>query len=195
MKVVFNSSPLIFLSRLEFLDIFLDSADDFYLPNFVAEEISAKSDAASQQVKALIDADKILVKEIQLFSLANRLNMRLGRGESEAIALGTELQTDYIILDDFAARKEATRLGLNVKGTLAVIKKLQVDGKIIITSTDQLYQDILAMNFRVKRSLFAAIILSACTATTVNSPVNFLHLQSFEKLIPVLLLGSPVGQV
>ncbi|MHC5737158.1 DUF3368 domain-containing protein [Nostoc sp.] len=157
MKVVFNSSPLIFLSRLEFLDIFLDSDDDFYLPNFVAEEISAKSDAASQQVKALIDADKILVKEIQLFSLANRLNMRLGRGESEAIALGTELQTDYIILDDFAARKEATRLGLNVKGTLAVIKKLQVDGKIIITSTDQLYQDILAMNFRVKRSLFDAI--------------------------------------
>lgn len=52
MKVVFNSSPLIFLSRLEFLDIFLDSADEFYLPNFVAEEISAKSDTASQQVKA-----------------------------------------------------------------------------------------------------------------------------------------------
>ena len=164
MKVVFNSSPLIFLSRLEFLDIFLYSADDFYLPNFVAEEISAKSDAASQQVKALIDAEKILVKEIQLLSLANRLNMRLGRGESEAIALGTELQTDYIILDDFAARKEATRLGLNVKGTLAVIKKLQVDGKITISCTDQLYQDILAMNFRVKRwrsppqaSLFDAI--------------------------------------
>ncbi|WP_292854060.1 DUF3368 domain-containing protein [Nostoc sp. NMS8] len=124
MKVVFNSSPLIFLSRLEFLDIFLDSADEFYLPNFVAEEISAKSDVASQQVKALIDAEKILVKEIKLLSLANRLNMRLGRGESEAIALGAELQTDYIILDDFAARKEATRLGLNVKGTLAVIKKL-----------------------------------------------------------------------
>ncbi len=157
MKVVFNSSPLIFLSRLEFLDIFLDSDDDFYLPNFVAEEISAKSDAASQQVKALIDVDKILVKEIQLLSLANRLNMRLGRGESEAIALGTELQTDYIILDDFAARKEATRLGLNVKGTLAVIKKLQVDSKITIGSTDQLYQDILAMNFRVKRSLLNTI--------------------------------------
>ena len=157
MKVVFNSSPLIFLSRLEFLDTFLDSPEDFYLPNFVAEEISAKSNAACQQVKALIDAEKILVKEIQLLSLANRLNMRLGRGESEAITLGLELQTDYIILDDFAARKEATRLGLSVKGTLAVIKKLQVDGKITISSTEQLYQDIMAMNFRVKRSLFDAI--------------------------------------
>ncbi|WP_226889423.1 hypothetical protein [Nostoc sp. MG11] len=45
------------------------------------------------------------------------------------------------------------QLGLNVKGTLAVIKKLQVDGKISISSTDQLYQDIQAMNFRVKRAV------------------------------------------
>ncbi|AFY34080.1 hypothetical protein [Calothrix sp. PCC 7507] len=157
MKIVFNSSPLIFLSRLEFLDIFLDSDDEFYLPKFVAEEISAKFDHSFQQVRALIDSDKILVRKIQLISLANSLNMRLGKGESEAIALGIELQTDYIILDDFAARKEATRLGLNVKGTLAVIKKLQIDGKITIDSTEQLYQDIMAMNFRVKRSLFDAI--------------------------------------
>jgi predicted nucleic acid-binding protein len=116
-KIVFNSSPLIFLARMEFLDKFLDSSDEFYLPIFVAEEISAKSDEASGQVKALIDIGNITVRAIQLNSLANSLNMRLGKGESEAIALGIELQTDYIILDDFAARKEATRLGLNVKGT------------------------------------------------------------------------------
>lgn len=157
MKVVFNSSPLIFLSRLEFLDTFLDSSNEFYLPAFVAEEISAKSDEVFQQVKALIDSSTIAVREIELTSLANSLNMRLGRGESEAIALGIELQTDYIILDDFAARKEATRLGLNVKGTLAVIKKLQTDGKITIDSLEQLYQNLAVINFRVKRSLFDAI--------------------------------------
>jgi hypothetical protein len=55
-KVTFNTSPLIFLSRLEFLDTFLDSPDNFYLPKVVAKEISAKSDAACQKIKALIDA-------------------------------------------------------------------------------------------------------------------------------------------
>lgn len=157
MKIVFNSSPLIFLSRLEFLDSFLDSPDEFYLPIFVAEEISAKSDDVCQEVKSLIDSDIIAARAIQFTWLANSLNMRLGRGESEAIALGIELQTDYIILDDFAARKEATRLGLNVKGTLAVIKKLHVDGKITIDSLEQLYQKLVEINFRVKRSLFDAI--------------------------------------
>lgn len=157
MKVVFNSSPLIFLGRLSFLDVFLNSLDEFYLPIFVAEEIGAKSDKACQQLQVLIESDKIAAMEIKLISLANSLNMRLGRGESEAIALGIELETDYIILDDFAARKEATRLGLNVKGTLAVIRKLQTDGKITISSLEQFYQDLIAINFRVKRSLFDAI--------------------------------------
>jgi predicted nucleic acid-binding protein len=108
-------------------------------------------------VIGLINSGNIVVREIQLSFLADSLNMRLGKGESEAIALAIELQTDYIILDDFAARKEAIRLGLNVKGTLAVIRKLQIDGKITISSLEQLYQNMVAINFRVKRSLFDAI--------------------------------------
>lgn len=78
------------------MDSFLDYPDEFYLPIFVAEEISAKSDDVCQQVKALIDSGIIAARAIELTSLANSLNMRLGRGESEAIALGIELQTDYI---------------------------------------------------------------------------------------------------
>ncbi len=67
------------------------------------------------------------------------------------------LQTDYIILDDFAARKEAIRLGLNIKGTLAVIKKLQGEDKIVIDNLDQFYQQLRKINFRVKREIFEAI--------------------------------------
>ncbi|MFQ4141304.1 hypothetical protein [Chlorogloeopsis sp. ULAP02] len=85
------------------------------------------------------------------------MNTRLGRGEAEAIALGIELQTDYILLDDFAARKEAIRLGLNVKGTLAVIRKLHLEGKITIDNLDEIYQNLIAINFRVTRSLFDQI--------------------------------------
>ncbi|WP_293061151.1 DUF3368 domain-containing protein [Moorena sp. SIO3F7] len=111
---------------------FIESEDKFYLPQVVKEEINAKNDEASAYLDNLIANNQLMVKGVKLVSLANRLNDRLGQGESEAIALGIELQTDYIILDDFAARKQAIRLGLNVKGTLAVIRKLQLDHKIII---------------------------------------------------------------
>ena len=108
-------------------------------------------------IDTLITENKLLVQKVKLVSLANSLNERLGIGESEAITLGIELQPDYIILDDFAARKEAIRLGLNVKGTLAVIRKLQLNGKINISDLDILYQQIMNVNFRVKREIFDSI--------------------------------------
>lgn len=157
MKIVFNSSPLIFLSRLDFLDLFLTMEAEFLLPESVKEEISAKQDQSSIHINKLISENKLTLQKVQLVSLANRLNEFLGIGESEAITLGVELQPDYIILDDFAARKEAIRLGLNVKGTLAIIRKLQLDGKINISDLDILYQKIRNVNFRIKREIFDSI--------------------------------------
>ena len=157
MKIVFNSSPLIFLARLDFLDKFVDGSDEFYCPEWVREEINDKSDVASRYINRLIESNQLISQPTNLLSLANRLNSRLGKGESEAISVGIEIQTDYIILDDFAARKEALRLGLNVKGTLAIIRKLHLEKKISIDNLEQLYQRLLSLNFRVKRELFEAI--------------------------------------
>ena len=148
MKIVFNSSPLIFLSQLGFLEKFLDSNDNFYLPASVQP---------SETLNKLINQQKLIILNIKLISLANSLNERLGKGESDAITLGIELQTDYIILDDFAARKEAVRLGLNVKGTLAVIRKLLKEEKIEIENLESFYQRLGEINFRVKREIFESI--------------------------------------
>ncbi|MBN3951254.1 MAG: DUF3368 domain-containing protein [Nostoc sp. NMS7] len=157
MQIVLNSSPLIFLAKLSYLNQFIEYPDDFYIPESVAEEISAKSDSASQTIKTLINTGKLQVRTSSLISLLNSLNQRLGKGESEAIALGIELNADYILLDDSTARREAKRLGLSIKGTLAVIKKINEDGKINIESLDSLYQQIIEIEFRVKRSLFDQI--------------------------------------
>ncbi|MBL1201630.1 MAG: DUF3368 domain-containing protein [Nostoc sp. GBBB01] len=157
MQIILNSSPLIFLSKLNYLNQFVESPDDFYIPQSVADEIKAKSDPSSQTIQALIDSGNLQIRASKLITLVNSLNQRLGKGESEAIALAIELNTDYVLLDDSTARREAKRLGLNIKGTLAVIKKLSKDGKISIESLDKLYQKLIEIEFRVKRSLFDQI--------------------------------------
>ncbi len=154
MKIVFNSSPLIFLSRLSYLDLFLQYNYQFYVPEVVVDEINAKQDEASQYINHAIDRNSLIIQQT-----ANSINERLGRGEAEAIALATELQSDYVILDDFAARREATRLGLKVKGTLAIIKKMMADDKVKINDLEQFYQRLLQIKFRVKRSVFDAIFI------------------------------------
>ncbi|MFY7805174.1 MAG: DUF3368 domain-containing protein [Limnoraphis robusta] len=157
MKIVINSSPIIFLVKLQFLDIFLARDDEFYIPSGVVEEIEAKSDQVSQVISPLIEAEKLQVVSTCLLSLVNRLNLNLGRGESEAISLATQLQADLIILDDRAARSRAVNLGLNVKGTLALIKKLSQEGKITIDNLDEFYDRLQQINFRLSRSIFDAV--------------------------------------
>jgi len=159
MKIVINSSPLIFLSRLNYLDLFLQYNYQFYVPEVVVDEINAKQDEASQYINHAIDRNSLIIQQTKLLSLANSINERLGRGEAEAIALATELQSDYVILDDFAAHREAMRLGLNVKGTLAIIKKMMADDKVKIDDLEQFYQRLLQIKFRVKRSVFDAIFI------------------------------------
>ena len=156
-KIVFNSSPLIFLSRLDFLELFLQYDYQFYVPEVVIKEINAKQDEASKYVNNVVANNGLTIEQINLLSLAESINERLGRGEANAIALATQLQSDYVILDDFAARREAMRLGLNVKGTLGIIRKMMADDKVKIDDLDQFYQRLLQIKFRVKRSIFEAI--------------------------------------
>lgn len=157
MRIVLNSSPLIFLAKLGYLNQVVETSDNFYIPQSVADELRAKSDPASQTVQALINSGNLQVWASNLTSLVNSLNQRLGKGESEAIALGIELNADYVLLDDSTARREARRLGLNIRGTLAIIRKLSKDGRISIGSLNDFYQRLVEIQFRVKRSLFDQI--------------------------------------
>jgi hypothetical protein len=75
MKIVFNSSPLIFLSRLNFLHLFLSTESEFFLPKTVEAEINAKQDKSSESINILISNQKLIVKKVQLASLADYMNV------------------------------------------------------------------------------------------------------------------------
>nr|WP_293099798.1 hypothetical protein [Okeania sp. SIO2F4] len=106
-----NSSPIIFLVRLQVLELFINNNDEFYTTPSVVTEINAKSDEISRALTPILSTEKLIVQNTNLTSLFNRLNTSLGRGESETIALAIGLQADFVILDDLAARKMATNLG------------------------------------------------------------------------------------
>jgi len=57
---------------------------------------------------------------------------KLGRGESEAIVAAIENLADLVVFDDHVARLEAARMGLNVKGTLGIIRSMNWTSSIKI---------------------------------------------------------------
>lgn len=76
------------------------------LPDWV--EIKAASDKRLQQI----------------------LEFQIDTGEASAIALAVETPGSTIILDDYKARRVAERLGLQITGTIGVLIKAKLRGKI-----------------------------------------------------------------
>jgi len=156
MIAVFNSSPLIFLSKLNVLDQALKLFSKVIVPACVQEEILQKEDIASKKLKSLLKSNNVVVIQAKNLRMVEALCKKLGRGESEAIVLAMEQSADLVTLDDHVARVEAARIGLNVKGTLGIIRRL-MDLGIIQYELEKLYRDLSEMRFRVKRSIFDEI--------------------------------------
>lgn len=121
------------------------------------KEILRKEDRASEKLKALLRSKNVSVVETKNFRMVEAFQKRLGRGESEAIVVAVEQSADFVILDDHVARSEAKRIGLNVKGTLGIIRRL-MELNIIQYDLDKLYRDLSEMNFRVRRDIFDEIL-------------------------------------
>ena len=158
MIAVFNSSPLIFLSKLNVFDQSLKLFSKVTVPSYVQKEILQKEDIASNKLKVLLKSNDVVVAQAKNLRMVEALCRKLGRGESEAIVVAMENSGDPVVLDDHVARVEAARIGLNVKGTLGIIRRL-MDLDIIQYELDELYQDLSEMKFRVKRSIFDGIFM------------------------------------
>ena len=110
MRAVFNSSPIIFLTKLCIIDAALDLFDRIDIPLSVCSEIRQKPDASAEAIEDLIEERRVSVLKAENERFVNALGRRLGKGEAEAIALSIETRADLVILDDHAARVEAMRL-------------------------------------------------------------------------------------
>ncbi len=122
------------------------------IPNMVLPSIG-KLDESSAILDELRAKDRVDILKAENSRLAEALGNRLGRGEAEAIAIALERETDLVRLDDYAARAEAMRLGLEVKGTLGIVRRL-MELDMFQCDTGSLLQNLKRMDFRVKDKIF-----------------------------------------
>lgn len=128
MKVIVNTGPILFLSKIGRLSI-LEKFGQIHVPTGVISEIKHKQDEAlAAVVKATKDWLNIgAVKDKNLF---NVLSKELDEGESEVICLALEQKAKWVVLDDQDARRFAHRYGLKVIGTLGLLAWAKEKGLI-----------------------------------------------------------------
>jgi predicted nucleic acid-binding protein len=153
-KVVFDTSPIIFLTKLGYIEHALDLFESCFIPRAVKDELLEKKNTIASVFTGLEKSKTILIKQITHMHMFDGLSTRLGNGESEAVTLAVEIDADYIILDDHVARNEAKRIGLNVKGTLGIIDRLCNEKKVRIDDFKGFYNRLKDMNFRIRKDVF-----------------------------------------
>jgi predicted nucleic acid-binding protein len=133
-KIVLNTSPVIFLSKIDSLHLLVDCVDDIYVPQAVIEELRDYALPTFIIVHSLTAIGAAYVQ--------GALG-QLHQGELEAIVLAQELSADFVVLDDLLARRKAQRLEINVIGTLGLLLLIEKRG---LLTAEKVWQKISLLN-------------------------------------------------
>lgn len=127
-----DSSAIIALSQLGYLDGLRGIFSEALVPRAVYEEICLRGRGlvGERELSEAVEAGLISVRNVRNRILVNALLDPLGLGEAETIALALEEGADYAVLDDRLARRRARTMGLNVIGTLRVLRQMY-DSKVM----------------------------------------------------------------
>lgn len=155
---IVDTSPLIFLAKLDRLELLNRYADQVLAPPAVLREIGEYHDAANQKIE---DARRswLGVRAVEDRRVVDVLRADLDAGESEVIALTLEMQAERAILDDLDARRLARRVGVTPFGTLGLLlaAKLRGDLQSLRAEMDRLRQ----AGFRVSPTLAQTLLEEA----------------------------------
>ena len=120
MIVVSDTSPIINLAAVSHLNLLQALFTEIVIPESVYREIVIGG-AGRPGAYEVQNWGWFKVGTLADLSLLRILEIHLDSGEAETIALGAELNSDLLLLDERRARRIAARLGLRYIGLLGVL--------------------------------------------------------------------------
>lgn len=157
MKIASNASPLIFLAKIERLDLL--NMYHVILPKQAFEEIKkgtemGKEDA--QKIETLIDKKIIEMEEIDINKEIDKHN--IGKGEKAAISLAIKNKMGIVLLDERKARRIAKFYKLKPKGTIGVLAEAYKNSKINKKEFKELIEKLIKEGYRIKETLILRLL-------------------------------------
>ena len=148
--VVADAGPLNYLVRIGAVDVLSDLFGEVVIPASVRNELlhPKAPEVVRQWAAELPSWATLMHKEGVLIG-------KLGRGESEALALAESLGAFGIIVDDADARAVAREKQMRIYGTIGVLEQAAKEGLIDLP---EIFSKLRATNFRGSDELFDAAL-------------------------------------
>ncbi len=125
-KAISNTSPLLYLHRIDVMDWLPELFSEIWVPTAVVDELDERRQRG-YNTPQLSNYAWLQIVEPQSIP-AQLINLDLGKGEKAAISLAAENPERIVILDDGLARKTAKAFGLTVYGTLKILLEAKSKG-------------------------------------------------------------------
>lgn len=146
-----NASPIITLTKIGQVNLLIQLCDELVIPQGVVDEIQngGHDDLAVAWIR---NEGSFYIKPTAAIDPAVA-NWDLGAGESHVMSWLAKNPGFEAILDDRAARKAATILGMPVRGTISIIALAKQQG--YITSAREEYAKLLSVGFRISQDVLS----------------------------------------
>jgi len=150
MVVVADTSPINYLVLIAQIDLLKQLYTRILIPPAVLAELKHPiapkpvrdwADNAPEWVEVLSPKSSLVLAQLDL-------------GESEAIALATEVHARVLLIDEQDGRQEAVRRGLKVAGTLSVLDEADQAGLVVFESV---IAELRKTSFRVSQGVLSEI--------------------------------------
>lgn len=130
MPAISNTRPLILLTKINRLELLHHLFEDVFVPPIVLHEIHGHG-VDDETVRAVLAARWIEVHEVSDADSQRHLLGGLDAGEAGVIGLAVQFgRTLPVLLDDLAARRQASGMGLRVAGTGGILVGAKDEGLI-----------------------------------------------------------------
>lgn len=121
-----NTSPMVYLYRIDALDLLPKLFDEIWIPNAVVRELL---DGLQRGYSVPEPSNHNWLKIVDATAIPSEwLALDLGLGEIAAMALALEHRSSILLMDDRRAREIAQAAGLTVWGTLRVLFEAKAQG-------------------------------------------------------------------
>ncbi len=122
MIVISDTTPIISLMKAGQLELLQKMFSIVHIPNAVYREL-VENEAYSEEIRMVQKCEFILVEEVENAKSVTILQNLTGldAGESEAIILADEKQSDVLLMDEHKGRQVARKMGITITGTIGIL--------------------------------------------------------------------------
>lgn len=158
MIVVSDTTPIISLMKAGQLELLQKLFEVVYIPESVyieltSNEMYSKEADTIQKCKFLV-LEKVK-NEKSVFILRNFTG--LDKGESEAIILADEKQSDVLLMDEHRGRQVAKKMGISITGTIGILTQAFDEGMMTRNDVELCIEQLKKNKIRISERLYESL--------------------------------------